>query len=116
MGRYASGVTRRRRLNKRRVRPRHGDGYTAVVTTATSTSSSIVRALRNAIGDEQVADDPGTLQVLSRDFLRSSRAVHAATAQVSTPLVVVRPGDTESLARVLKIAARERVPVVEFGG
>ncbi|TDB73467.1 FAD-binding oxidoreductase [Micromonospora sp. KC723] len=69
--------------------------------------SPLLDDLRAALGDDAVLTDPDLLRVHRRD--------EADLCPAGTPLVVVRPRDTEGVVAVVRAAARHGVPVVPQG-
>ena len=67
--------------------------------------SSTIGELRQVVGREHLVTDPRYLRMWERD----------GSAARGLPDVVVRPGSTEEVARVIAIAARHGVPVVARG-
>jgi len=69
--------------------------------------SSLIKKLADVVGPKYVSDEPFVLQSYSQDF---------GAMPPSKPDVVVRPGTTEEVAAVMKIANEYRVPVIPRGG
>jgi len=76
----------------------------------------LLAALRAAIGGERVLTQPEALAAFARDFLQRTRGVPASVPDGEAPLAVVRPQSTQQVAAIMRVLARERVPLVEFGG
>jgi FAD/FMN-containing dehydrogenase len=72
-------------------------------------------AVRAALGDIPVADDPATLRLKSRDFFWFSPILKEALDDCRADLIV-SPRDKAELIRVASIAARFRVPITVRGG
>ncbi len=64
---------------------------------------AVVEKLKNAIGDKWVSKDPAVLAAYSRDFTISPG---------NWPNVVVLPGSTEDVQKIIKIANENVIPVV----
>ena len=69
--------------------------------------SSLIKKLADVVGTKYVSDEPFVLQSYSQDF---------GAMPPSKPDVVVRPGTTEEVSAVMKIANEYRVPVIPRGG
>ncbi|MHB8577563.1 MAG: FAD-binding oxidoreductase [Dehalococcoidia bacterium] len=78
--------------------------------------AAVADTLTRKLGADQVQCDRDTLALMSRDFLRPSRAMQRGATESVLPFAIVRPRDSDDLAETLRIAQREHVPVVEFGG
>jgi alkyldihydroxyacetonephosphate synthase len=76
----------------------------------------LLAALCTAIGDGRVEARPDHLLGFQRDFLQRTRGVPASVPAPELPLAVVRPESTEQVAEIVRLLARERVPLVEYGG
>jgi len=63
--------------------------------------------LRELVGEEQVVTDPDEMAPYAQDWTRRWQG---------KPLVVVRPGSTDQVAAVVRLCAREGVPLVPQGG
>lgn len=72
-----------------------------------SENASLLHALRSAVGEANVFTDEESRVVYSTDFSEEQRPAAA---------VVVRPGSTDEVAEVVRLAARERYAVVPRGG
>lgn len=72
-----------------------------------SENASLLHALRSAIGEANVFTDEESRVVYSTDFSEEQRPAAA---------VVVRPGSTDEVAEVVRLAAKERYAVVPRGG
>src|SRR4051794_29226471 len=70
-------------------------------------ANSLLHELENAVGAGAV---------VSGEEERAAYAVDESSAEPVLPAVVVLPGDTAAVARVLALANRRRVPVVAVGG
>src|SRR5579883_3324766 len=70
---------------------------------APAAAGAVVAALTQALGGGAVLTDPATLQSMARDFLRFSRAAHAATPPPLPPLAVARPHSGEDVGKVLAV-------------
>lgn len=66
----------------------------------------VVEELKAIVGEENVITDPALLYCYSTD----------ASINQHMPDVVVRPGKTEEVSEILKLANRERIPVHPRGG
>jgi glycolate oxidase len=69
--------------------------------------SSLVKRLAEVVGPKYVSDEAFVLESYARDF---------GAMPPSRPDIVVRPGTTEEIAAIMKIANEYRVPVVPRGG
>ena len=69
--------------------------------------SSLIKKLTEVVGSKYVSDEPFVLQSYSRDF---------GAMPPSRPDVVVRPGTTEEIAAIMKIANEYKVPIIPRGG
>jgi len=67
----------------------------------------IVKRLKDVVGPSYVSERPFVLRAYSRDF---------GFMPASMPNVVVRPGSTEEVSEILKIANEFKAPVVPRGG
>ncbi|MFI5267374.1 MAG: FAD-binding oxidoreductase [Chloroflexota bacterium] len=72
---------------------------------ATATSSGLARELARIVGDEYVHDAPSEIIAYSYD----------GTFQQRRPDLAVSPANTEQVAAVVKIAAREERPIIARG-
>ena len=70
-------------------------------------SPSLLRELRDALGEAAVLTDPDLLRTYQRD--------EADLCAAGTPLVLVRPRSTAEVAAAVRAAARHGVPVVPQG-
>ena len=70
-------------------------------------SPSLLRELRDALGETAVLTDP--------DLLRSHQRDEADLCAAGTPLALVRPRSTEEVAAAVRLAARYGAPVVPQG-
>ncbi len=69
--------------------------------------SSLVKRLADVVGPKYVSDESFVLESYTRDF---------GAMPPSRPDIVVRPGTTEEIAAIMKIANEYRVPVIPRGG
>jgi glycolate oxidase len=69
--------------------------------------STLITQLAKVVGSKYVSDEPFVLQSYARDF---------GAMPPSRPDIVVRPGTTEEVVAIMKIANEHRVPVVPRGG
>lgn len=69
----------------------------------------LARAFRRLLGPENVIDEPGAMAGFAHDEFALPSMRHA-------PEMVVRPRKTEDVAAVIRLAARENVPVTPRGG
>ena len=65
--------------------------------------STLFKKLADVVGPKYVSDEPFVLNSYSQDF---------GAMPPSRPDIVVRPGTTEEVAAILKIANEHQVPVV----
>jgi D-lactate dehydrogenase (cytochrome) len=77
------------------------------VSSASRASDALIASLRQAVGDAHVRDDDATRALFSQDIF--------AIAQTPV-LAVVSPSDTEQLAAVVALAAREGLALAPRGG
>jgi glycolate dehydrogenase FAD-linked subunit len=70
-----------------------------------SLQTSVLAELRRAVGREQVIDGANDLRIFQRD----------ASIEGATPDAVVLPATSDEVAAVVKIAARNKIPVVPRG-
>ena len=76
----------------------------------------ILFELEDAVGRENVSTKPTELRVYSVDYFWLSRMWQDRGAEGPLPDVVVRPGCTEEVSKVLKIANYYKIPVHTWGG
>jgi glycolate oxidase len=69
--------------------------------------STLFNKLASVVGSKYVSNEPFILQSYARDF---------GAMPPSRPDIVVRPGTTEEIVAIMKIANEHRVPVVPRGG
>ncbi len=77
--------------------------------------SSAVESLARIVGTPNVLTDPFDLDRYTGDALSPTRAYHAGDAFERTADVVVRPGATPEITRVVRLANELLVPIVPFG-
>ena len=77
--------------------------------------SSAVESLARIVGTPNVLTDPFDLDRYTGDALSPTRAYHAGDAFERTADVVVRPGATAEITRVVQLANELLVPIVPFG-
>ncbi|MGC9399416.1 MAG: FAD-binding oxidoreductase [Anaerolineae bacterium] len=69
----------------------------------------VVTTLREIVGERNVIyDDPEKMEAYAHDEVADERFAHA-------PEVVVKPGDAEEIAAIMRLANRERIPVTPRG-
>ncbi len=74
-----------------------------------SVTSAVVDELREIVGEKNVLwDDPDKLEAYSHDEVAEEEYAHM-------PDVAVRPGSAEEIARIVRLANRERIPVTPRG-
>jgi glycolate oxidase len=72
-------------------------------------TAKIVARLQEIVGKENVIfDDPKTLEVYSHDEIAEKEYAHM-------PEVVVKPSSTEEVSLIMKLAARNKIPVTPRG-
>ncbi len=76
----------------------------------------IVNEFRDALGSENVSVRPVDLYAYSMDYYLAPQIWADRGLKPCQPDIVVHPGSTEEVARVVKIAARHRLPVIPYGG
>lgn len=80
-------------------------------------SPGLVRDLVHLLGDGKVSTEQEELERFSSDALNSYRAFRAAPLlEQARPDVVVRLDSTEEVARLLRYASAQQVPVIPVGG
>jgi alkyldihydroxyacetonephosphate synthase len=77
--------------------------------------STLINSLIHALGPDNVLTDPYDLDRYSGDALSPTRAFGAEDSFERLADVVARPGSTEDVSAVLKLASELRVPVIPFG-
>jgi len=77
---------------------------------------SLLKELRELLGNERVSVGPETLERFAWDALRPGRAMPRSIVLNSRPDVVATPLSTKDVAAVLALAHREGIPVVPYGG
>jgi FAD/FMN-containing dehydrogenase len=79
-------------------------------------SAEVLASLRNILDAERVSGDATVLALANHDALRQSRGSPAQIPEAVRPIAVVRPQSTEDVVRIVELANRERLPLVELGG
>ena len=69
--------------------------------------SNLIAKLAKVVGPKYVSDEPFVLESYSRDF---------GAMPASRPDIVIRPGTTDEIAEIMRIANDLRIPVVPRGG
>ena len=82
----------------------------------TAQPDSLIESLTQALGQENVLTDPYDLDRYSGDALSPTRAFGAEDAFDRLADVVARPGSTEDVCAVLKLANASGTPVIPYGG
>ena len=82
----------------------------------TALLDSLIESLTQALGQENVLTDPYDLDRYSGDALSPTRAFGAEDAFDRLADVVARPGSTEDVCAVLKLANASGTPVIPYGG
>ena len=82
----------------------------------TALPDSLIESLTQALGQENVLTDPYDLDRYSGAALSPTRAFGAEDAFDRLADVVARPGSTEDVCAVLKLANASRTPVIPYGG
>ena len=77
--------------------------------------STLINSLIHALGPDNVLTDLYDLDRYSGDALSPTRAFGAEDSFERLADVVARPGSTEDVSAVLKLASELRVPVIPFG-
>ena len=81
----------------------------------TTLPDSLIGSLTQILGQENVLTDPYDLDRYSGDALSPARAFGAEDSFERLADVVARPGSTEDVSAVLKLANESGTPVVPFG-
>ncbi|MEE8465614.1 MAG: FAD-binding oxidoreductase, partial [Dehalococcoidia bacterium] len=81
----------------------------------TPLTESLIASLIKTLGRENVLTDPYDLDRYSGDALSPTRAFGAENSFDRLADVVARPGSTEDVSAVLKLANEYSTPVVPFG-
>lgn len=80
-------------------------------------SQKVAAALLEALVPIETSADPTVLRAYARDShplaIRASRGLSGLSG---VPIVVVRPSDTDEVARVLRVAGAMSIPLVPYGG
>lgn len=76
----------------------------------------VYESLVAILGPEKVSWEASALQRYSRDALGRSRAFQDFQKLSSRPEMVVRPRSTEEVAQIVRLASREKIPIVPYGG
>ncbi len=82
----------------------------------TALPDSLIESLTQALGQENVLTDPYNMDRYSGDALSPTRAFGAEDAFDRLADVVARPGSTEDVCAVLKLANASGTPVIPYGG
>ena len=82
------------------------------MTEGNKTDASLYRELSSILGAEHVTEE----LYARRSYTRGPFQALGAGARGRTPGIVVRPGTTEEVAEVVKLANRTRTPIVPKGG
>lgn len=77
---------------------------------------TLLAALREQFGTEQIRTSPEILTAFSRDALRPHRGFAEMTQLIQRPLAVVQPKSTDEVARLVAFARQHRLPLVPYGG
>ncbi|HJY81663.1 MAG TPA: FAD-binding protein, partial [Candidatus Binatia bacterium] len=78
--------------------------------------NTLIPVLQKIFRPEHVLVDPEARAAFARDALRPHRGFADMTAVEQRPLAVVRPGSTEEVVRLVKLARQHHVPLVPYGG
>ncbi|MGH2776509.1 MAG: FAD-binding oxidoreductase [Actinomycetota bacterium] len=79
-------------------------------------TTAIVEQLTSLLGPGRISVDPVDLDAHARDWSPRALLARRAGDTPSSPVVVVRPGDADEVARLLGWAEKTSTPVVPFGG
>ena len=79
-------------------------------------SSSLAKDLERIVGARGVSVHGSDLDRFGGDALGSYRALRASPSLKARPSVIVWPVGAEQVSAVLKLASRQQVPVVPYGG
>ena len=77
---------------------------------------TLIPALQEIFGPEQVLTEPETCAVFARDALRPHRGFAEMNTLERRPLAVVRPESTAEIVRLVALARKQRIPLVPYGG
>jgi len=78
--------------------------------------SSIVQSLAKVVGSDNVLSDPYDLDRYSADALTPFRAFGAEHAFDRLADIIVRPGSTSEVSEIVKLAARQSIPMIPYSG
>jgi len=78
--------------------------------------NTLIPVLQKIFRPEHVLVDPEARAAFARDALRPHRGFADMTVVEQQPLAVVRPGSTEEVVRLVKLARQHHVPLVPYGG
>jgi alkyldihydroxyacetonephosphate synthase len=78
--------------------------------------NSTIESLVQIVGSDNILSDPYDLDRYSADALTPFRAFGAEAALERLADLVVRPGSTQEVSRVIMLAQQLRIPVVPYGG
>ena len=81
----------------------------------TALPSSLIDSLTQVLGEKNVLTDPYDLDRYSGDALSPTRAFGAEDSFERLADVVARPGSTEDVSAVLKLANKSATPVIPYG-
>ena len=81
----------------------------------TALPSSLIDSLTQILGEKNVLTDPYDLDRYSGDALSPTRAFGAEDSFERLADVVARPGSTEDVSAVLKLANKSATPVIPYG-
>src|SRR3954470_21844303 len=77
---------------------------------------TLLPALQEIFGPEQVLTEPETCAVFARDALRPHRGFAEMNTLERRPLAVVQPESTAEIVRLVALARQHRTPLVPYGG